>query len=188
MKPPQGQPGQVYKTLLFGILAVWLVVGFGRGMFLEHQQRQQCIEDYGWLRGWQFCPDEWKKPFWFNQARGYLWPIELFRSAPRVDVVESSTPGDFNKEEKTKFVATVFTCMAIARDTERTVDSNVFGMLISALEATESDWSQREAEYLGSGMALLMEKTVKAETETFYSDQCVGLASWVRESLEEAEE
>ena len=47
------QRGQLYKGLLYWLMAVYVTIGLGRGIFLEHQQRRQCIEDYGWLRGWQ---------------------------------------------------------------------------------------------------------------------------------------
>lgn len=59
--------------------AVWATGALIASMYFDFDQRRQCIENEGWLKGWLWCSTETKVSFFGNMLRGLVWPIDVYQ-------------------------------------------------------------------------------------------------------------
>ncbi len=65
------------KTFGKALLVVWIAVGFVQGLIYEWEERS---EEVAPIQSFVNCPNDYSQPFWYNQVRGYLWPLRLLQS------------------------------------------------------------------------------------------------------------
>lgn len=61
-------------------LAAWIVGAAILGLKNIYIQKQQCIKEEGFLKGWLWCSTETNLSITSNMIRGLAWPIDALQS------------------------------------------------------------------------------------------------------------
>lgn len=151
------------------LLFIWLSGALITGLTRNYNDKIECIESEGIIKGWLWCSKENRNSFTYNMLSGLIWPIKLIKTSNSSELSENYSPKMTQKEFDRSSIGTVYTCFSIAAHNNNREDGKAMMIFLNEIkqksESTHNDYMYYSALHM-------LELQDKNKEKIYYDNFC----------------
>lgn len=179
------QRGNALMGIIGLLVGVWIVGASITGLYNNYAQKQQCIQDEGWVKGWLWCSTEMRNTFLFNMFRGLTWPLELLGASSATD--QQITPQSKITQEQfdRSHTSTAYICWAIAQRAKRVAEAETLSRLITWTKKADPALATLHNDYMFMAAQEVIRIEKSSGLENYYREFCIKPIENVKQAIQQ---